>query len=64
MGASSFVTPFRYTRIVVGLLAGVFIFQETVDGYTLIGAAIIVASGLYTLLREAHLRRRAQQVKP
>lgn len=64
IGEISFVTPFRYTRIVFGLLAGVFIFQETVDGYTLIGAAIIVASGLYTLLREAHLRRRAQQVKP
>ena len=63
IGEISFVTPFRYSRILFGLLAGVFIFQETIDGYTLIGAAIIVASGLYTLLREAHLRRRTQRVK-
>lgn len=64
IGDISFVTPFRYTRIVFGLLAGLIVFNETLDAYTLIGAAIIVASGIYTLLREARLRRRAQRAKP
>ena len=64
IGDISFVTPFRYTRIVFGLLAGLIVFDETLDAYTLIGAAIIVASGIYTLLREARLRRRAQRAKP
>lgn len=64
IGDISFVTPFRYTRIVFGLLAGSIVFNETLDAYTLIGAAIIVASGIYTLLREARLRRRAQRAKP
>ena len=63
IGDISFVTPFRYTRIVFGLLAGLVIFGETLDGHTLFGAAIIVASGLYTLLREASLRRSQQQIK-
>lgn len=63
IGDISFVSPFRYSRIVFGLLAGLLIFGETLDGYTLIGAAIIVASGIYTLLREARLRRRQQRAK-
>lgn len=63
IGDISFVTPFRYSRIVFGLLAGLLIFGETLDFYTLLGAAIIVASGLYTLLREARLRRTQQRVK-
>ena len=64
IGDISFVTPFRYSRIVFGLIAGVIVFKETLDGYTLLGAAIIVLSGIYTLLREARLRRRAQIAKP
>jgi drug/metabolite transporter (DMT)-like permease len=64
IGDISFVTPFRYSRIVFGLLAGLLVFGETLDAYTLIGAAIIVTSGIYTLLREARLRRRAQRVTP
>lgn len=63
IGDISFISPFRYSRIVFGLLAGVVIFGETLDGYTLIGAAIIVASGTYTLLREAKLRRTSQSAK-
>ena len=63
IGDISFVTPFRYSRIVFGLLAGLLIFGETLDFYTLLGAAIIVASGFYTLLREARLRRIQQRVK-
>lgn len=63
IGDISFVSPFRYSRIFFGLMAGVLIFQETLDGYTLLGASIIVGSGIYTLLREAHLRRTSKTVK-
>lgn len=45
------VAPFRYTRIAFALIAGVLVFGERPDAATLIGAAIIVASGVYTLLR-------------
>ena len=63
IGDIAFVTPFRYSRIIFGLLAGLVIFGETLDAYTLLGAAIIVISGTYTLLREARLRRTSQTVK-
>jgi drug/metabolite transporter (DMT)-like permease len=64
IGDISFVSPFRYSRIIFGLLAGLIVFGETLDFYTVLGAAIIVGSGSYTLLREARLRRTSQTAKP
>ena len=63
LGDISFVAPFRYSRIVFGLLLSLIVFGEVLDGYTLIGAAIIVASGLYTFAREARLRRASQSTQ-
>lgn len=56
MGDVGVITPFRYTRLVFALILGVTLFGERPDGYTLLGSAIIVASGIYTLIRG---RRRA-----
>lgn len=55
VGEVSFVTPFRYSRLLFALLAGVLIFDESPDTLTLIGAAIIVASGIYTVWRERRI---------
>ena len=52
VGDIGFVTPFRYTRLIFALIAGVVIFDESPDTLTLLGAAIIVASGIYTVWRE------------
>lgn len=51
------VTPFRYTRLIFTMSLGVFFFSERPDGWTLAGAALIIGSGLFTILREAHLSR-------
>jgi drug/metabolite transporter (DMT)-like permease len=59
VGDISAVTPFRYTRLVFALIIALFVFGERPDAWTLIGAAIVVASGLYTFWREAQLRRDA-----
>ncbi|MEE4120001.1 MAG: DMT family transporter [Paracoccaceae bacterium] len=56
-GEVSAVTPFRYTRIVFGVGLGTVVFGEQLDGWTLAGAALIVGSGLYSLLRERRLAR-------
>lgn len=56
IGEISFVTPFRYTRIVFALVIGIGVFGEDPDTLTLMGAAIIVASGLYTLWRERRVK--------
>ena len=53
VGEVAVVTPFRYTRLVFALVIGVAVFGERPDIWTLTGAAVIVASGLYTIMREA-----------
>ncbi len=50
-GEVSFVTPLRYTRLVFAMILAVVIFGERPDLATLIGSALIVASGIYTLAR-------------
>lgn len=50
-GEVSVVTPFRYTRLVFALILGALVFAERPDAATLIGSAIVVAAGVYTLLR-------------
>ena len=50
-GEVSVVSPFRYSRLLVALLFAVFLFGERPGVWTLAGAALIVASGTYTLLR-------------
>lgn len=56
LGEISFVSPFRYARILFALVIGVSVFGERPDTMTLTGAAIIVGSGLYTLWREQRVR--------
>jgi drug/metabolite transporter (DMT)-like permease len=50
-GDVAVVAPFRYTRLVFALMLAVLVFSETPDLWTLAGATLIVASGIYTLLR-------------
>ena len=57
IGEISFVSPFRYSRLVFALIVGIVVFGERPDGLTLIGSAIIVASGVYTVWRERKLHR-------
>jgi drug/metabolite transporter (DMT)-like permease len=59
VGDLSFVTPFRYTRIVFALAVGLVIFGEQVDALMLLGAAMVVGAGLFTWWREARVRARA-----
>ncbi|SFR37756.1 EamA-like transporter family protein [Yoonia tamlensis] len=64
IGQMSLIAPFRYTRLVFALTIGIVVFGETIDALTLIGAAIIVTSGIYTLWREARLRRSSLASQP
>ncbi|MFV0360012.1 DMT family transporter [Tropicimonas sp.] len=57
----SAVAPFRYSRLLFALAVGVVVFHERPDLMTLSGAALIIASGLYTLARERALFTRALQ---
>jgi len=57
LGEVGAVTPFRYTRLLFAIILGMAIFGERPDTMTLLGGAVIVASGLYTILRSARQRR-------
>jgi drug/metabolite transporter (DMT)-like permease len=60
------LSPFIYTQIVWMGLSGYFVFGDVPDRWTLTGASIVIASGLYLLSREqleARRRRRSSQVK-
>jgi drug/metabolite transporter (DMT)-like permease len=50
-GEVSVVAPFRYTRLIFAVLLGVFVFGEQPDLMTIIGSAIVVISGGYTLVK-------------
>ncbi len=49
VGAASFVAPFQYCLIFWGAFNGWLVFRETVELFTWIGAAIIIAAGLIVL---------------
>lgn len=57
MGDVSFVTPFRYTRMVYALAIGIIVFGERPDALTWTGIALIIGAGLYTFFRERRLAR-------
>lgn len=46
------VTPFRYTRLLFSIVIGVLVFNERLDALTILGAAIVIGTGLFTFLRE------------
>jgi drug/metabolite transporter (DMT)-like permease len=56
-GDVSVVAPFRYSRLLIALVFAFFLFGERPDALTLIGAALIVGSGTYTLIRGARKHR-------
>jgi len=52
IGEISVISPFRYSRIVFALVVGAVVFGERPDFWTLAGAALTIAAGLYIFLRE------------
>lgn len=62
VGDISFSAAFRYTSMIWALLLGLLVFGDFPDPVTLVGALIVVASGLYTFYRERHrLRQKSAQ---
>ncbi len=56
-GDTSFVSPFDYSRLLYATALGFFVFGETPDAWSAMGALIIVASGYYIVRRELALTR-------
>ena len=56
-GDMSVTASFRYVGVVFAIVAGFLVWGDVPDLPTLIGTAIIIAAGLYTLYREHKLAR-------
>ena len=57
LGEISAIAPIRYTRLFFAMGFGALVFNEIPDNYTLLGAGIIVISGLYAFLREVRMSK-------
>ena len=51
-GEASFIAPFEYTALAWGLLLDWFVWRTLPPPITFVGAAVIIASGLYLIRRE------------
>lgn len=56
-GDIGLVAPFRYTSLLWAIVLGFLVFGNFPDGWTILGAGIVIAAGLFTLWRERALRR-------
>ncbi|WP_374437281.1 DMT family transporter [Tabrizicola sp.] len=56
-GDIGLVAPFRYTSLLWAIALGLIVFGDLPDFWTLFGAAIVIAAGLFTLWRERQIRR-------
>ena len=57
MAEASAVAPFAYIGIVFATIWGIVLYDEYPDQYTILGALVIVAAGLYVWHRETNARR-------
>jgi drug/metabolite transporter (DMT)-like permease len=61
---ASVLSPFIYTQLVWATALGYLIFAHVPSGWTLAGAAIVVASGLYLFNRERRVAARVAPAEP
>jgi drug/metabolite transporter (DMT)-like permease len=52
IGLPSVISPFEYTLLINSVAIGYFIFNETPDFYSMLGIALIIASGIFIFIRE------------
>jgi drug/metabolite transporter (DMT)-like permease len=58
LAPAAVLSPFIYTEIVLVTVSGFLVFGDVPNRFTLAGAGIVVASGLYLLHRETVVRRK------
>ena len=58
------VVPYQYSMIVWAVIFGFVVFGDVPSWATILGASIIIATGLYIFLREQQLGREQKVVSP
>jgi drug/metabolite transporter (DMT)-like permease len=52
-GEAAIIAPMQYSQIIWATVYGALFFDENIDRATIIGASIVIASGMYIVLRES-----------
>lgn len=63
-GEVAYVVPYRYTSLLFSIALGYVFFAEIPDGYTILGSAVVISMGLFTLYREIVRGRQARGLDP
>lgn len=58
VGDIGFIAPYRYTGLLWALVLGFVVFGEIPNGWAMAGITIVVATGIFTLMREQQQARR------
>ena len=64
LGPVAVISPFEYSALIWATLLGYFLWGELPDAITLVGAAIVISSGLYIIYRETIMVGRARPRLP
>ncbi len=64
LGEASVVSNIQYMQLIYAAILGYFFFDEIPDGYTLLGATVIIAAALYIVYRERLVNRLDQTSVP
>lgn len=62
LGEASVISNIQYMKLIYGAILGYFLFNEIPDIYTIVGAAIIIASSIYIYRREALRKKEGRNV--
>ncbi len=58
------IAPFDYTMLIWGIIFGWVFWQEIPEAHVLLGASVIIASGLYLIYRESRAKNKTAQDNP
>ncbi|MEH6629285.1 MAG: DMT family transporter [Halopseudomonas aestusnigri] len=58
------IAPFDYTMLIWGIIFGWVFWQEIPEAHVLLGASVIISSGLYLIYRESRAKNKTAQDNP
>lgn len=59
LAPASVIAPYQYIQIIFALGFGYFVFNDVPDAFKILGAGIIIASGVFLFMRERIVKKRA-----
>lgn len=58
---ASLLAPFSYVQLVWVTILGFVVFDDFPDGFTILGALVVVSSGVYVFYRESVVKQAARE---